>query len=416
MNSDIASARYLMPDLLRGIALMGICLANFSEFSLYSFLPASATAAMPSASIDTVVRYLQYLFIDGKFYTIFSLLFGVGFSIFFTNALKKKRNGILLFYRRMTILFLFGLAHLIFLWAGDILILYAFLGFFLPLFRNISDKKLIIAAIILLLIPILIDTCISLFDWNLSAPVIQATQYFHAKAGITPENFPIWLANAQHYTDILSFNIAGSFIRMQEFIECNRAFKVMGLFLIGFYIGRKRFYAQLGNYSSVLQKIMIIGFVVGLPLSALYAWNMTHNVPLKMAASAALYTFSVFPLSFAYMTAICLIYIKWKESASISRRIAGGIAHIVALTGRMALTNYIMQSVFGILIFYGIGLGWGAKTGIVHAELIALTVFSIQVIYSYLWLKYFRFGPMEWSWRILTYGEWLSIKKIINKK
>lgn len=88
-------------DVLRGLALLGIALANFPEFSLYSFLSVEAADAMPTAGIDRVVHYLQYIFIDGKFYTIFSLLFGIGFSIIIANAMKRGANGFRIFYRRM---------------------------------------------------------------------------------------------------------------------------------------------------------------------------------------------------------------------------------------------------------------------------------------------------------------------------
>ena len=408
--------RYLIPDFLRGIALMGICLANFPEFSLFTFQPSETTAVMSTARIDTIVKYLQYIFIDGKFYTIFSLLFGVGFSIFLSNALKKSKNGLLLFYRRMIVLLLIGLFHMICLWAGDILILYAFLGLLLPLFRNMSDKKLLVSAVILLLFPILVDSCITLFSWNLSAPAISATHHFHDKAGITKENFPVWLAEANNYKDVLSFNVAGSFIRLQEFIEGNRAFKVMGLFIIGFYIGRQRIYARLAEYKTVLRNICNIGLTIGLPLSVLYAWNSMNGYPCKLPGSAALYVFSVYPLSFVYVSAICLAYLKYtivSDKAIYSRDfqvvpLLKKTVSMIAAAGRMALTNYLMQSVFGIVIFYGIGLGLGAKTGLVHVEWIAFAVFLVQMVYSYLWLHYFRFGPIEWGWRMLTYGEWLS--------
>ncbi|MDR2915699.1 MAG: DUF418 domain-containing protein [Tannerella sp.] len=401
-NRGNTKERYIILDFLRGIALLGICLANFPEFALYTFQSPDVVAAMPTAGIDTVVKYFQYIFIDGKFYTLFSLLFGIGFSIILSNSVRNNRNGLRIFYRRMTVLLLIGLFHLLCLWAGDILILYAFLGFFLPLFRNASDKKLLIYAVVLLLFPVLIDACITLFGWNLSAPVIRATQYFHGKAGITEKNFPIWLAEANSYADVLRFNLAGAFIRMQEFIDGNRAFKVMGLFLIGFYIGKKRIYANPEDYKKSLRKIRNIGFMVGLPLSILYAWNAMNGSPSGLAGSSVLYAISVFPLSFAYISAICLFYIKKKD-----RR----IFNVMAAPGRMALTNYMMQSVFGIIIFYGIGFGLGAKVGLVYVELIALAVYLVQIVYSYVWLHYLRFGPMEWGWRMLTYGEWLSIKK-----
>lgn len=86
------SERHVILDALRGFALLGICLANFPEFSLYTFQKLRITEAMPTAEIDKVVRFLQYLFVDGKFYTIFSLLFGIGFSIIISNAAKRERT------------------------------------------------------------------------------------------------------------------------------------------------------------------------------------------------------------------------------------------------------------------------------------------------------------------------------------
>ena len=394
--------RYIILDFLRGIALLGICLANFPEFALYTFLPAEVTAAMPTAGVDKIVKYFQYVFIDGKFYTLFSLLFGIGFSIILSNAVKNNKSGLRIFYRRMIILLLIGLFHLLCLWAGDILILYAFLGLFLPLFRNLSDKKLLICAVVLLLFPVLIDTGISFFGWDLSAPAVKATQYFHDKAGITESNFPVWLLEAESYADVLNFNLAGSFIRMQEFIEGNRVFKVLGLFIIGFYIGRNKIYANLPDYRAGLRKLRNAGFLWGVPLSVLYAWNAMNGYPFGLPGTAALYVVSVFPLSFAYIAALCLYYIRKRE-----RR----IYRVLATPGRMALTNYIMQSVFGIIIFYGIGFALGAGVGLVYVELIALAVYMVQILYSYLWLRYFRFGPMEWGWRMLTYGERLPIRK-----
>jgi len=394
--------RHIILDALRGLALFGICLANYPEFSLYTFLPKEATAAMPTASIDTFVKYFQYMFIDGKFYTIFSLLFGIGFTIILANAAQNNRNGMKIFYRRMSVLFLIGLSHLLFLWAGDILILYAFAGFFLPLFKNTPNKKLLLYGIGLLLFPILIDAGVEMFGWNLSAPVIRATQYFHSKAGITEENFPIWLVESQNYLDVLRFNLAGSFIRMQEFIDGNRAFKVLGLFLIGLYIGRNKIYANLEDNKTLLKKGIRYGFTIGLPTSVLYAWSAMNSHPLGLTAHSTIYAVSVVPLSLAYISIICLWYLKHKEYI---------IFRIFAAPGRMALTNYIMQSVIGMIIFYGIGFELGAKTGLIYVELIATAVFCLQIIYSYLWLNYYRFGPLEWGWRMLTYGKLFKLTK-----
>jgi len=394
--------RYIILDFLRGIALFGICLANFTEFSLYSFQSAEVVESMSTAGIDKIVQYFLYFFIDGKFYTLFSLLFGIGFSIIISSYSQKTGTGLSLFYRRMIVLVCIGLFHLYFLWAGDILILYAIIGLFLPLFRNISDKKLLILSGTMLLIPILIVTCIVLFGWNLSAPVIQATGYFHGIVGINEDNFPIWLANAQSYMDILKFNLGGSFIRMQEFIDGNRVFKVFGLFLLGLYIGRNKLYAGLEEQMPLLKKVCFYCSLIGIPTSILYAWNAVNSHPLGMIGSAIVYAISVVPMSLAYITAICLWYLRNKERK---------VVRIIAAPGKMALTNYLMQSVFGIILFYGIGFGLGAKVGLVYVELIAIAVFLIQVIYSNIWLNHLQFGPMEWGWRMLTYKKRLKLTK-----
>jgi len=232
-----SSERHVILDILRGIALFGICLANFPEFSLYTFLNKDVVEAMPTADIDRVVKYLQYIFVDGKFYSLFSLLFGIGFTIIMSNLLKKNGNGMLIFYRRMAILLLIGFMHLLLLWAGDILLLYALVGMILPLFRNLSNKKLLTVAFIFILFPIVIDTMRVVLDYDPSTLVMMANQYFNEMNGINDDNFAFWLRDGQTYLDVLKFNLSGSFIRCQEFIEGNRAFKVLGLFLFGLYIG-----------------------------------------------------------------------------------------------------------------------------------------------------------------------------------
>lgn len=405
MNADSigpirSKERYIILDALRGLALFGICLANFPEFSLYSFLNNEATTAMPTAGIDRIFRYLQYIFIDGKFYTLFSLLFGIGFSIIISNAMQKQVNGFSIFYRRMTMLLLIGFVHLMFIWSGDILMLYALLGLLLPMFRNVSNRGLLTASAIFLLLPVGIDSFIMTTGFAPSAVVVRAQQYYCARYGITDENFAYWLRDADNYTDVFKFLIQGAFVRMQEFIDGNRAFKVMGLFLLGFYIGRNRFYARLEEKKTLLKLVVAWGGGFGLPVSLLYAWSAMNNHPLGMAEHSILYTISVYPLGMAYAAGLSLWYL-WKRERRIFRWLA--------VPGRMALTNYIGQSVWGMLIFYGIGFGIGANMGLIYVLLIATGVYLVEVMFSLIWLHYFRYGPLEWIWRMLTYGKWLSL-------
>jgi uncharacterized protein len=170
---------------------------------------------------------------------------------------------------------------------------------------------------------------------------------------------------------------------------------------LGLYIGRHKFFTRLDEILPQLKKICFYSFLIGIPTSLLYAWNAMNAHPLGMVGSAAVYAISVAPMSFGYIAAICL----WYRNHQTNK-----IAKLFAASGRMALSNYLMQSVFGMIIFYGIGLGIGATVGLAYVELIALLVYTIQVVYSNLWLTYFRFGLLEWVWRMLTYRKRLKIK------
>lgn len=400
-----SSERYVILDVLRGLALLGIALANFPEFSLYSFLSVEAADVMPTAGIDRIVRYLQYIFIDGKFYTIFSLLFGIGFSIIITNAARKGANGFRIFYRRMLGLMLIGFLHLMFLWSGDILMLYALLGMLLPLFRNLPNRVLLVWAFVLMAIPVAVDFTVEMSGISPSASVVELQQFYCNRYGITDENFAYWLRDAEHYSGTFEFLIQGALVRIQEFIDGNRYFKVTGLFLLGFCIGRNRLYADLSGLMPQLKRIACYGFIVGVPLSFIYAWSAMNGRPWGLGTHAVLYFTSVFPLGFAYVAGICLCYLRrpqWKGF------------RFSAMPGRMAFTNYIGQSVFGMLLFYGIGFGFGAGVGLVYVVLIAAGVWIVQALFSSVWLYFCQFGPLEWIWRMLTYGKVFKLIKEEN--
>lgn len=395
------SERYVILDTLRGFAILGICAANYPEFSLYTFQGKEITDAMPTADIDRVLRFILYFLVDGKFYTLFSLLFGIGFSIIISNAARKGVNGFRIFYRRMALLTLIGFLHLMFIWSGDILMLYALLGMCLPLLRNVSDRGLLRTAAFFLLLPIAVDAVTQVLGVSLSAPAVREQWRYCDRYGITEENFDYWLRDATSYGDMFKFLIQGAWVRVQEFVDGNRYFKVFGLFVLGFYIGRNRMYADLAARKPLLRRVTVIGLAAGLPLSLLYAWSCMNGHPLGNAVHTAIYTVSVYPLGLAYMCGMCLIYLRHKDLA-VWRRLA--------YPGRMALTNYIGQSVIGALLFYGIGLGLGASFGLVQTELVVAGVYLFQTAFSRVWLRFFRFGPLEWIWRMLTYGRWFDIR------
>ena len=334
--------RYVSLDALRGFALMGICLANYPEFSLYSFQTQSYIENMPSYSLDKVVKFLQYLFIDGKFYTIFSILFGIGFSIIIENARQKGKNGFKIFYRRMFCLLVIGLLHLMFLWSGDILMLYALMGMILPLFRNIKTSKLLNTAFLFLCLPYAVELFRYTADISLADYPYRAWWSLCAKYGITKDNFAFWLSDAKSYKEVFQFLIQGSAERMWEFVLSSRYFKVLGLFLIGFCIGKEKIYANLSAYKKLFKRLTLCLGIFGFITSVFYAFANVGIINLEPLHLSFLYIISVYPLGIAYICIFALLYMRYQDKK---------IWTTLAYPGRMALTNYIMQSVFGIIIF-----------------------------------------------------------------
>lgn len=401
-----STERFIILDALRGFALLGIVIANFPEFSLYTFMSAEDAAALPFSAADRWTRYLLYLFIDGKFYTIFSLLFGIGFSIILENVTKRGGNAMLVFYRRMIILAFIGLLHLLFIWSGDILLLYALLGMILPLFRKLSDRNLLTLAAVLLIIPVIVDFLCEITQTNLSSPVVRMQQIYCSQFGITNENFAYWLRDASSYKEVFQFLIQGAWVRMQEFIDGNRYFKVMGLFIIGFYIGRQHLYARLEEKKTWLKKIFVRGTLVGFPVSILYAYSALNNHFWGQSIHSLLYLLGVYPLAFAYMAGISILWLKYPHLS---------VFRCFAFPGRMALSNYIGQSLLGILIFYGIGFELGAGMGLTLVVILAACVWLVQAIFSRIWLHYCQFGLLEWIWRMLTYGKTFRLLRKQNE-
>ena len=371
---------------------MGIALANFPEFALWTFLSGEQQAAMPTAEIDQVVRYMQYLLVDGKFYTIFSLLFGIGFSLILA------RHGRWLFVRRMLLLVVIGGLHLMFIWSGDILLLYAVGGLLLTLFVGQSDRVLLWTALGLILIPIGLDALTEFGGVAFATPFYDMWWTVAGANGIYEDNFATWLRDATSYREVSAFLQQGACERMWEFVEGHRLPKVLGLFILGYLAGKYRLYARLGELP--LRRVFWVTGAWGLPWSLLYAWSAVGGHPWGLTIHSLLYALSVIPLALAYVCDVCLIYQRWSDAT---------IFKWIAAPGRMALTCYISQSLIGILLFYGIGFGLGTSFGLVHVELTALAVFLLQILCCRIWLRYFRFGPLEWIWRMFTYGRYFPI-------
>ncbi|MEO7393954.1 MAG: DUF418 domain-containing protein [Chitinophagaceae bacterium] len=400
-------------DILRGIAILGIFINNIYGFTGYGFLTEKHKQQFSTYPTDNIISFLQTMLIEGKFYSLFSLLFGIGFSIIIIRNEQKGINAFKVFYRRIAILFLIGAAHIYFLWEGDILLLYAILGFVLPLFKKCSDKGLLIWATVLILSPLAIDVIKILLQLNPGDFLQPIAESIDKKTGVPlDDGWRTYLfKDGSGWQEWRNYQSSSFIYRYQSLLNNNRIPKVLGMFLIGFYVGRKMMYVNLSNYTTLLKKLMIWGFVIGIPASFAMAWFAGDGKNVYQSAWGLLDTFfyviGVVPLSLAYVSAICLFWIKTKGINKLS---------VFAPVGRMALTNYLLQTIFGVFIFYGVGFGMGQKIGPVYFIPAAIGFYLLQVLFSNFWFKYFQYGPIEWVWRQLTYGKRLPLrnKKSIN--
>ena len=396
-------------DVLRGIAVLGIFVSNAIAFSRVAFLPFDVLEQFPTAPLDIPLMFLDLVFIDGKFYTLFSLLFGIGFSIILTRNEQRGLNPIPIFYRRLFVLMLFGLAHLFLLWEGDILLLYGLVGLLLPLFRRVPDQALLRWSIVLIALPVLIDVLRLLFHWSPGDWLMEIAMALDKKNGIPSEGavYAFYLSKeGAGYQEVLKWCQGAFFWRYEYILDSNRIPKVLGIFLIGLYVGRKRLFLEVAEAVPLLKRIRFWGFWVGLPTNFLMAFFYIdeYHVPESWMGllDTLTYAVGVVPLSLAYTASLTLMWHKSPPNGFLKR---------FGSVGRMALTNYLSQSIIAAFIFWGIGLGLGGHIGYSVVLLFVVGVYALQVIWSRLWLKYFEFGPVEWVWRQLTYLRRLPIRR-----
>ncbi|HXH00054.1 MAG TPA: DUF418 domain-containing protein [Sphingomicrobium sp.] len=388
-------------DALRGYALLGILIANMAGFIGYYFIDDAARAALPLAQLSDPTEFLMEWLVVGKFYSIFSLLFGIGFAIQM-GRLEQRGEGTPRYLRRLAILFLIGLAHILLLWFGDIGALYALIGAVLLLFRKASDRVLLWGALICWSIPILWSAAIHFGGFQPAEPLFKLAFSMLAAVGVSEQSaLPIF--RSADFLFHLRTHPADLLFRIGDLVYQMRFTKVLGMFLIGLWVGRRALYANLDQYRPLLRRTALIGLGIGLPLSAGKAalTMLAGDNPQLEFAAEFLYVLSTPTLALGYAAGFALL---WRAG----RR---GLLEWAAPAGRMALTNYLTQTIVQSAIFYGWGLGLIGKFGLVFILPFSLAIFALQVTYSSIWLNHFRFGPVEWLWRSLTYGKWQPMRR-----
>ena len=393
-------------DVIRGFALLGILIANMALFSTPFAYFEVLGKSMWTGIGDTTVSSFITLLVQGKFYTIFSFLFGLGFVIFFERAKAKTTKPKLLFYRRLFVLLLIGLAHAFFIWYGDVLVTYVLLGFLLPLFFNRKPKTILIWASSLFFGFIIMIT----FVTGLAAFVKMVNE------GIFTDATQPLFANMEHriesafhayghgtFSEIMVQRASDTLFGYSQLFAS--LFFIFPLFLLGLYAGKRAIFQNIETNLPLIKKTWKWGLAVGLTMSIvklicknlmegdIYSFYSAFHTGAAFLGDAGLCLF--------FMTSIVLLYHNKKWLLLLKP---------LANMGRMALSNYLFQSIVCTTIFYSYGLGLYGRVGTALGLVLTIIIFTVQIFISKYWLKHFQFGPMEWIWKSLTYGKCFRMK------
>lgn len=395
--------RYQIMDVLRGFALLGVLIANLAELGGEDLLAtADQLAALPSAAMDAQTSWLLELFVFDKANTLFALLFGAGFWIMLERLSARGAAFEHIYLRRITILTVVGFIHLLGWFTWDILHVYGVMAFVLFYSRNLSDRALLWIGLVLMVFSRPVIRW--LFDQSATLTAITDLAYteeaiLDRQAAALSGDLFAWVGemNTMLWYDWL----------------CNAIFiawftYVLGRFYIGAWIARQGWIQsadqRLGAVMALTIPLLVAGF--GLQLAAFFlqdtpgaSWadrapffiELMHAVATPMIAAG-------------YVCVLTLLFFK------------KGLSWLVrpfAPVGQMALTNYLLQSPFIILVLTGIGpgLGLSGQAGSTSFVLFALGFFAVQMVLSAIWMRIFAYGPAEWAWRAATYKTLPNIRR-----
>ncbi|MBN2548818.1 MAG: DUF418 domain-containing protein [Anaerolineales bacterium] len=392
-------------DITRGFALLGILLVNMETFRrpVYAYM----SGLNQPAGLDKLAAWLIAFFAEGKFFSLFSFLFGLGLYLLMERVEGRGGRFVPLYLRRMAVLLGFGLLHGFLLWCGDILLPYAILGVLLLLFRKRSPRGLLTWTVVFLALSILIQGgLLGLTEVGraFSGPGAMEAMFEESRQqAIAATNQAIQVYTQGSLAEIFNQRIADELFMLpfNFFIAPN----IFAMFLLGLYFGKRQIFRDIPQYLPLFRRLLVIGLVVGVTGNLIYViageGASPSNPSLNSLISWAGQAVGAPMLSLAYLSAIVLLTQReaWKRRLSP-----------LGAVGRMALSNYILQTLICTTIFYNYGLGLYNRVGEAVGLLLTFAIFLAQIPLSRWWLKRFRFGPLEWLWRSLTYGSWQPMR------
>ncbi|MCS6828531.1 MAG: DUF418 domain-containing protein [Caldilinea sp.] len=390
-------------DILRGFALFGILLVNMAIFS-HPFQSLVFPTPPDIPWHDRIAIWLIRLLGEGKFYSLFSLLFGLGMVLQMERIESRGRRFVPLYARRLFVLLLIGVVHAFLIWAGDILIFYALLGFPLLLFRKAKPRTLLIWTTILIVIPLLFMAFMTALVL-LGKTVPEAAQQIEQGIAIAEAGYRADLARAEQvYATGNFWEITGQ--RVYDYMSMGLTsffvlgFNILAMFLLGAYFAKRHIFDDIQAHRPLFRQLLIWGGVIGLIGNAIYATLIMdlprYNVTPELLIATVAQGVGAPLLMLAYVSAICLL----APLPTWGRRL-----QMLAPMGRMALSNYLLQSIVCTLIFYSYGLGLFGKVGAAWGIALTVVIYLLQIPLSHWWMSRFLYGPAEWLWRSLTYGK-----------
>lgn len=393
-----AGDRIAVLDILRGCALLGILLMNMEAFS--GPLDLAFTGVDPHwQGLDYWADAAIYVLVQGKFFTLFSLLFGAGFAIMAQRAEAARRAFTPFYLRRSAALLLIGLCHALLVWSGDILVIYALVSLPLLACREAPTRWLpamgvltyLCAAVLMVLLGALMGLAAHGDAGGAQArdAVAQAAQTIEMQRQAYGHG---------SYLQAVAQRLRDSFTQLSALIVVGP--EVLGMFLIGSWFARSGALATPGNFARLYRRLRWGALPLGLLLMLASAIWQPYLAPGTFTPASG----AAFALNSVASLLMCLGYLAWIV------RVRAGLAWLAPM-GRMALTQYIAQSLVCTWVFYGYGLGAFEQLPRAGQVPFALALFALQVVLSHLWLRHFRFGPLEWGWRAMTYLHWPPLRR-----
>ena len=381
-------ARIKSVDMVRGFALFGVLLVNMYNFGAYS--------AEWTSLIDRISFTAMHSVFETKSWRLFSSLFGFGFALQMLKA-ETQAGGLRFYFRRLVILFIIGMVHTLFT-DGDVLMIYAALGLILVAFRKLPKRALLVLAFVLLAVFPVGHMIVSLSDdepvaQSEETPSLAEQREGHPYLGSLEEVFE---ANAPSIPPRIWLNLHGP----------ESSLAIFSMFLFGLYVGRSRILHDIRQHLPLIRRVFGWGIGIGVT-GAIAEWLLGqyfgYVIFRENAASIGIRLLG--DILFVYgSTALALGYAAGIVLLAQGRRWIP-VLRLFGNLGKMALTAYLLSTVMFTMLFFGYGFGQLNLIGPAGTTAYAILFFSIQIVFCAWWLRRFRFGPMEWAWRSLTYGK-----------